>query len=151
MLALFVPAFMAMAACGDDDLPEGQEGVAALCAPYRAVAVGFPLDVPPDLNNTGRNLRAVETIETLQSEVAALHDAVRIGGESQVTAQFGRFARETEAALEDAHAGTDGLNTPSDWLPHQEQLNARVESANETLHAELADLGVDLRAECRGG
>ncbi len=146
MAALLAGALLA--ACDDELLPEGQEGVSTLCGPYRAVANAFPFDIPPDLSNPGENLRARDAIERLGFEVAALHDAVRISPETQASEAFGRYATAIDDALADAEEGTVGLDAPSDWLRYQDELNERERGARNELKDTLAGIGVDLEAEC---
>lgn len=143
-----VLAAIALAACNENDVPEGQEDVDAFCGPFVAVAREFPLDVPPDLSNPGENLRARDKLERLGFEVEALHDAVRINADTEVGRAFDRYASDVEDAVEEARDGTSGLDAPSGWLGYQEELNHQVELAEEDLESDLAVLGVDLRLEC---
>lgn len=147
-LLLAITGALSFGACNDDPLPGGQEQVESFCSPYRAVARLFPFDVPPDLNNPGQNLRAREALDAAAPEVDALHDAVRISGDSEAVRAFSDYATAVEAAIDDAGAGTDGLQTPSDWVPYQDELNASEDAARDELSSELEALGVDLVAAC---
>jgi hypothetical protein len=141
-------ALLLLAGCNPETLPEGQEQVASFCGPFATVAEAFPLDVPPDTSNPGENLRARDQLEQLGFELAALNDAIRIADDSQMKQAFSRYSSRVGDALRAAEGNTSGLDTPSEWLQHQERLNDREANARATLVETLSGLGVDLRAEC---
>jgi hypothetical protein len=77
-----------------------------------------------------------------------LNDAIRIADDSQMKQAFSRYSSRVGDALRAAEGNTSGLDTPSEWLQHQERLNDREANARATLVETLSGLGVDLRAEC---
>lgn len=130
------------------NLPTGLGELSSLCGAYNSVIEGFPLAIPVDENNPGRNLAAQDSVEQLRARTASLRDAVRTVGASQTKQGFERFVQETTRSLQSAETEIARIGAPTDWLEIQRRLNASVEGANGRLRETIDGLGGDLREEC---
>lgn len=147
--SLLAVALLLTSACAEGtSLPTGVGQLSSLCGAYGNVIDPFPLDIPAEEGNAGRNLEAERTIEELRAETASLRDAVTTVGASQTKQAFERFVQETARSLQTAATEVGRIGTPVDWLEVQRRLNASVEGADERLRDSMDDAGVDLREEC---
>lgn len=147
LLAAF--ALLLASACAEGTpLPAGAGELPSLCGAYTDVIDQFPLDIPADENNAGRNLEAESAIEQLRAETASLRDAVSTVGASRTQEAFERFVQETARSLQTAATEAGRIGAPLDWLEVQRRLNASVDGADERLRESMEEIGVDLRAEC---
>lgn len=147
--SLVAVALLLASACAEGtSLPTGVGQLSSLCGAYGDVIDPFPLDIPAEEDNAGRNLEAERTIEELRAETASLRDAVTTVGLSQTKQAFERFVQETARSLQTAATEVGRIGAPVDWLEVQRRLNASVQGADDRLRESMEDVGADLREEC---
>lgn len=149
LIATSALLLLANACAEGTTLPTGVGELPSLCGAYASVIDEFPIDIPVDEANPGRNLAAEREIEQLRARNASLRDAVTTVSTSRTKQAFERFVQETARSLQTAATEVGRVGSPVEWLEVQRRLNASVGGADGRLRGSMENIGVDLRQACR--